>query len=378
MKELVFAGEGIVYGPGSIECVKNIKSSKVCITTGGSSMIKNGVIKKLEEYLKESNNEVLIHSGIKQNPDKEDVLKGLEKLNLFKPELIIAIGGGSTMDATKVMTIMYENQDIKIDDLKDIELPQKRNKTKLICIPSTAGTASEVTKSAVITFQEENIKIGLKSKAFIPDMAILDGNLTLSMPDHVVAESGIDAVTHAVECYINKGLDDFVEPIARESVRGLFENLPNSYNNKDIDSRQKVLNYQCMAGLSFVNIGLGMCHGISHAIGGMFHLGHGLINGIALPYVLKFNSRDNGVSGKLAVLGKDIGKKDFIKATIELNETLKLPKSFKEAGISEKDFYDNLEELVENSLKGSTKANVIMPTREEMKDLLIDIWHGNI
>ena len=375
MKNLKFGGEAIVTGIGSLKYLDNYKNMKAFIVTGGSSMIKNGTIDKIKAILEENGSGVYIHSGVKSNPDTEDVAAGLEAINIYKPDVLIAVGGGSAIDLGKVLSIMYENPDLDIEKMAFTRLPDKRRHLKLVAIPSTSGTGTEVTSASVITYKEHDIKIGLKSMAMIPDAAILDPEITMSMPDNVVAETGMDALTHAVECYINKKVDDFTECLAKGAIEGILGFLPLSYAEKTLESREKMHNFQCIAGLAFTNTGLGMSHGIAHAIGGKFNLGHGLTNAIALPYVLEFNSRSPEVCSRLDVLSNMAGR-DFIFAVRELDEKLHIPKTFKEAGIEENWFFQDFDALVDNSLMGSTRSNPVEITKEEMSDLLRVMYNG--
>lgn len=376
MKSLIFGGENIIIGRGAIESLKDVKAAKAFIVTGGRSMLESGVIARIQDLLGKTGCETYVYRGIKKNPDTDDVLGGVAKMNEFQPDLLIAVGGGSPMDAAKVMSLMYENPNITFDNVLTVPLPTKRTKLKFVAIPSTSGTGSEVTRAAVITFRDNAIKIGIKTPAFIPDIAILDADLAMTMPDNVVAETGLDALTHAVESYINTNLDDFTESMARCAVEGLFTYLPQSYKNKTVESREKVHHYQSLAGLAFDNVGLGMAHGISHAIGGMFDLGHGLTNGIALPYVLQFNSQNEQVSNKLGLLARAIGQEDFIKAVESLNSALSIPRSFKEAGINAEQFKDKFAILVQNSLKGATRINPIAVSEAQMAYILTCMFEG--
>ncbi len=293
----------------------------------------------------------------------------------FDPDVVVAVGGGSAMDASKVMTLMCEYKTLTIDEIREGNAPEKRQKITLVAVPSTSGTASEVTRAAVVTFVEENIKVGLKSLAFIPDIAILDGELTLSMPKHVVVETGMDALTHALESYINVNADDFCKPMSRAAAEGIFQWLPQSYLKGDIESRQKVHNFQSLAGLSFQNAGLGMSHGIAHAFGGRFGTGHGLLNAIALPVVMAFNAQDPRVAEDLRILGEIIGG-DVIGRIVAMNATFEVPKTFKEAGIPEEEYLAHYEELLANSLKGSTAKNPIPMDEESMAGVLKQLYYG--
>lgn len=376
MKELRLHGEAIITGLGSIQYLSNIDMSRVCIVTGQGSTLKNGTIDKIIKILEAKNCEYMLYTGIKKNPDTKSVLEGTAEMSRFKPDAVIAVGGGSAIDAAKVMAVFYDYPELDFDNAEQGNIPEKRKSIRFIAIPTTSGTGTEVTKSAVITYKDSNIKIGLKSPAFIPDIAILDGELTLTMPLKVAAETGMDAMTHAVECYINKNLDDYTECLAIGAVIGLFEHLPSSCINGDILSREKVHNYQSIAGSAFANVGLGMAHGISHAIGGLLDYGHGLINAVVLPYVLQYNSRDSEVELKLRKLAKAVEASDFIVAIKKLNAQLGIPDSLRTMGIDQESFDKYFEVLVDNSLKGSTRVNPVQVTREEMQHLLRSMYQG--
>lgn len=377
MKNLILGGQAIITGKGSLKSLKNITATRVFIVTGGGSMIANGTIAQVESMMQEKNCESYLYTGISKNPDTLAIMDGLDKMRQFHPDTVIAVGGGSPLDAAKVMVLLYDYPEITFDNILSLELPEKRH-TQLIAIPSTSGTGSEVTRSAVVTFKEKNLKIGLKSPALIPDLAILDPEITMTMPPNIVAETGMDAMTHAVECYLNTNLDDFTEVLAKGAVAGLFEYLPISYHLKTVESREKIHNYQCIAGIAFTNVGLGMVHGIAHAMGGKFNLGHGLLNAIALPYILQYNSQDKTVNQRLEKLATAIGSQDFIQSIYDLNEKLQIPKSFGDIGISQEQWNDSFAELVENSLQGSTKVNPIPMNTEKMADLLTCIFNGKL
>lgn len=376
MKKLIFHGNAIVTGRNSIEFLKNENFNKVFIVTGGKSMFKNGTIDKITKIFEDKGSEVFVHAGVSKNPDTESVISGLEDMNKFKPDVVIAAGGGSPIDAAKVMTLFYEYPKINFGNVFDISIPKKRKNTAFIAIPSTSGTGTEVTQVSVITFREKSLKLAIKAESLIPDLAILDPAITMSMPDNIAAETGMDALTHAVECYTNNNLDDFTESIAKGAIEGLIKYLPLSYKNKDIESREKVHNFQCMAGCAFANVGLGMVHGISHAFGGRYNLGHGLTNAIVLPYVLQYNSRNTLVSDKLKYLSKVIGSKDIIDEIKNLKKVLNIPVSIKEAGINKETFERDIELLVSNSMLGSTKVNPVSISKGEMKKMLIHIYEG--
>jgi alcohol dehydrogenase class IV len=376
MKTLKLYGDQLIIGRGSLKYLKSIKENKIFIVTGGKSAFKNGSIDKLEEYFDMQNKIYEIYSGIKKNPDTDTVLNAVSDMEKFKPDLVLAIGGGSAIDAAKVMTLFYDYKDLTFDNILIKGISNYIRKTKFIAIPTTSGTGTEVTKAAVITYKEKDIKIGLKSIAFIPDIAILDSELTMSMPANIVAETGLDALTHALEAYINHNLDDFTEVIAKGAIEGLLKFLPKSYNDKSIEAREKVHNYQAMAGMAFHNVGLGMAHGISHAFGGKYNYGHGLLNAICLPYVLNYNQKNDVVKEKLQYLSDVLKTDNVVDEVRKLNKELNIPKSFIELGLSENQFYNDLDDLVLNSLKGSTVSNPVSMNEIEMKKVLIEIFNG--
>ncbi len=377
MMNLKFYGERIISGPGSLASIEKLEAKRIMVVTGKSAMFKNGAISKIKKILEARDLEYQIYSGIGSDPDIDTVLDGLKSMKAFEPDLVLAIGGGSAIDAAKVMTLMCEYQDLTIEVLRTGQAPQKRKKIRLVAIPSTSGTATEVTRAAVVTFPDQGLKIGLKTEAFIPDIAILDGELTLSMPQNVVAESGLDALTHALESYINKNANDFTKAMSKGALEGLLKNLPSSYHKGDLESRQHVHNFQCLAGFAFQNAGLGMDHGISHSIGGHFGMGHGLLNAIGLPYVIAYNSRDQGVKEDLKALSQSIGK-DILSEIKALNKELRVPKSFQEAGIDETIFRRDYEGLLDNALKGSTIRNPVLMDRAEMDKVLKSIYYGKV
>jgi len=377
MKNLIFGGETLVIGKDSLEYLREFNNKRVFIVTGGKSMINNGTINKIKDIMSKNHCEIFVHQGVKANPDTEEVHLGLGLINNFKPDILLAVGGGSPIDVGKILALLYDYPDIDLDNILNTTLPEKRRKIVLIVIPSTSGTGSEVTKAAVITFRKLNIKIGIKCDALIPDVAILDPEITMTMSDRITAETGMDALTHAVEAYINKNGDDFTDCLAKGAVQGIVKYLPISYFERTFGSREKMQNFQCMAGLAFANSGLGMAHGISHAMGGKFNLGHGLANAIALPYVLKFNSRDAEVKRRLEELATVTDSSNFIESVAAMNRRLNIPKSFEAAGITESDFYDDFDALVENSLLGSTLVNPVKISKQEMAELLKMIFSGS-
>lgn len=376
MKELILGGQALVIGRGSLEHLATVEASRVFIVTGGSSMTKSGVIARIEAMMRQKGAVTAIYAGIPANPDTQVVLDGAAKMRAFAPDLVVAVGGGSALDAAKAIGLFAEYPDLDFTGALAGNLPSRRRTFRLVAIPSTSGTGSEVTKTAVITFRDRDLKVGLKTPAFIPDIAILDADLTLTMPAAVVAETGLDALTHAVEGYTNPAIDDFTAPMAVGAVAGLCEYLPASYAEGNIAGREKVHHYQALAGLVLGNVGVGASHGISHALGGKFGLGHGLINAIVLPHVIDFNSRDSRVKALYDRLAAAVGAADFATVVRGLSARLGIPASVAAAGLSADTFTAALPQLVANSLLGSTRVNPVTFTAGEMEALLRRAWAG--
>ena len=376
MQQIILGGDSLWLGRGAVKELGTLQAKRAFIVTGGSSMKRYGFLEQAEVALRSSGCEVYLHEGVPANPDTETVLAGVQAMREFQPDLVLAMGGGSPIDAAKVMTLFYEYPELTFAAAKEGRLPQKRQRTRLVVAPSTSGTGSEVTWAAVVTFREDEIKIGLKSNAFIPDIAILDPELTLTMPAAVAAETGMDAVTHAVESYLNKKRNPFSDCLAKEAVAGLLRHLGASCGG-DEEAREEVHYLQCMAGLAFHNTGLGLSHGIAHAIGGRYGLGHGLINAIALPYVLHYNRRDDWAKVREQELAKAAQVPDLAEALLKLRRTVAIPHSFADV-LSLREWQDGLDGVTAKALLGSTQVNPAEINAEEMRKLLNMIYHGRL
>lgn len=380
MRKLVLSGKGILTGEGSLLALKDLKYERALLVTGGSSMIKSGVIARAEKYLQMNGTETDLFSGVPKNPSIEDVLKGLVICRKFKPDVILAIGGGSAMDCAKAILLFYEFPYLNFENVLEFnkkgEIPTER-KTGLICVPSTSGTGSEVTRGTVITDPEKELKVPIMTDCLRPDLAILDPEITMTMPDHVAAETGMDALTHAIEAYTNHNLDDFDEGLCSSAIIGIMKWLPVSVFDKTLEAREKVHNYQAMAGIGFANVGLGMVHGIAHSFGAAYNMAHGLTNAIILPYVLRYNSRDAVVREKMAELSYRCHCDDIITEIEKMREKLGIPASFREAGITEEMYREKYDLLLEHAMLGATNVNPVKMTIEEMKKMLNVVYTGN-
>jgi alcohol dehydrogenase class IV len=377
MKELRFHGQSIVTGRGAISCLRALPAQRAFVVTGDRSMSANGTIEKIESLLAEANIACHVHRGIPSNPSPAHVREGIAAMREFRPDTVIGVGGGSALDAAKLMALFHVHPERRIEEAFRTGLPKERPGIRLVGIPGTSGTASEVTPAAVLTFSEENIKIGGRTPALIPDLAILDAEITLSMPRNVAAETGMDALTHAIEGFTHPDAEDFIGALASGAVEGLFAHLEASVQGAGIDAREKVHNFQCLAGCAFANSGTGMDHGIAHAFGGRFNLGHGLLNAVALPHVIRFNSRDARCKERYAYLARRIGAPDLAEAVLALNRAIGIPDAFSKIGVPEDAFEQDFERLVENSLKGPTRFNPAPVSAEDMRVLLREIFSGN-
>lgn len=375
MKEIVLSKQKVITGRGSLEKLSEFSGKRVMIVTGGQSMFRTGVIAKAESILEKNDCKVRTYSGISKNPTTTQILLGLEDMKLFRPEVVVAVGGGSPIDAAKVMTLFYDYPEFNFENVfGNPDLPHKLN-TIFVAVPSTSGTASEVTQVSVVTLAETREKKAIKTEAIRPDIAILDADLPDTLPKHIVAETGMDALTHALEAYINKNGNDFTDALAKEAIEGLLQYLLPSYIEGDALSREKVHNYQCMAGMAFSNSGLGMVHGVSHAFGGIYDMAHGLANAIILPYSMDYNKKDQEVKEKYNKLSGIIGK-DIIDAVRELQRKLDIPDSFMKAGIPEADYQDKFDRILAYSMKGSTAVNPIKVSEEDMKRFVNCVYYG--
>ena len=379
MKSVVLSGKAIVFGKNALEYLRQTEYKRTFVVTGGSSMMKYGVIDKVKEYVGGEGKSVQVYAGIGKNPTIREVLAGLAAMNEFKPDLVLAVGGGSAMDAAKAMLLFYEfpqfNFDNILDHIRDNTVPTER-KTGLICVPSTSGTGTEVTKGAVITDPERELKVPIMTPCLRPDVALMDPALPMTMPAKIAAETGMDALTHAIEAYINHNLDDYDAALCEGAIKGVMKWLPVSCTQATEESREKVHNFQCMAGIAFANVGLGMVPGIAHSWGGIYNLAHGLTNAVVLPFALEYNRRDPAVAAKLAELSHLCRCKDIVKAIADMKEALGVPHSFSDAGISQAQYKKEFALLLDHAMLGATNVNPVKMDRESMTKMLDAVYYG--
>lgn len=334
----------IYYGRGTLETLKEIPGKCAVIVVGGHSMQKFGFLDKVVAYLKEGGIESHVFEGVEPDPSIETVMRGAAFMREKNPDLIIAIGGGSPMDAAKAMWVFYEYPDKTFDDIKHpFTMPTLRIKAKFIAIPSTSGTASEVTAFSVITDYKTEIKYPLADFNITPDVAIVDPDIADTMPKSLVANTGIDALTHATEAYVATLATPFTDPLAIYAIKMLFAHLQKSYDG-DSGAREQVHYAQCLAGMAFSNALLGITHSMAHKTGAVFDIPHGLANAIFMPYVIQYNAKATDKYADIALAlnlegdTAEILTKKYVDAILALNKKLGLPKSLKEAGVDKAKF----------------------------------------
>lgn len=379
MRKIVLSKDGIITGKGSLSYLASISYKKAFVVTGGNSMKRAGVIDRVMDYLKEAGCEGILHDGITKNPSIEEVMEGVAQMKEINPDVIIAVGGGSAMDAAKGMLLFYEFPELNFENVLEKNsqglIPAKRN-TGLICVPSTSGTGSEVTRGTVITDTAKELKVPIMTDCLRPDLAILDVDIVMTMPYSVAAETGMDALTHAIEAYTNHNLEEFNEAICKGAIVGIMKYLKQSCEEKDETAREKVHYYQAMAGIGFANIGLGMVHGIAHSFGAIYDMAHGLTNAIILPYVLEYNRRDEKVAAKLEELSYACRCQDIVEEIDKLKAELHIPVSFKEAGITEEMYLEKRKLIIEHAMLGATNVNPVKMDKESITKMVDLVYYG--
>jgi len=378
MRPMKLAGSQLMFGEGSLAHLKTLKGKRALIVTGGSSMKKSGILQKTIDYLKEAGIDSSVFEGVEPDPLFSTVYRGSEAMKQNQPDIIIGLGGGSAMDAAKAMWVYYEHPELKT--LKDIvppnPIPKLRNKAILVCIPSTSGTASEVSRSVVITDDETHIKYGIGNMEMMPDIAICDPQVTITMPKNITAETGMDALTHALEALVSNRANYLSNILAKNAAKDIIKNLPKAYEQgNDIGYRETMLNASLVAGLAFTNVSLGIVHSMAQTLGSLFSISHGLADAIILPYVMKFNIGDTTAANAYSALATELGKSDLVNVVQELNKSIGIPQYMAEVMPDEKKYMESLEVMAELALKdGCTKTNPIIPTIDQFKALFIEVY----
>lgn len=397
--------ERIYHEFGSISYLEKLPNANRIMIVTDRVMLQLGNVDKIIHQLRKRRNPVMIDifSDVESDPSVDTVLNGAEAMRKFKPDTIIALGGGSPMDAAKAMWLFYENPEANFDDLRlkfaDIrkrvfKFPKLGRQAQLVAIPTTSGTGSEVTSFAVVTDKVNDIKYPLADYELTPDVAIIDPTLVMTVPASVTADTGVDVLTHAIEAYVSIMATDYTDALALKAIQLVFDYLPKAYRNgNDKEAREKMHNASCMAGMAFTNAFLGINHSLAHKLGGEFHIPHGRANAILLPYVIKYNAtkpskfvafpkyKEFVADKKYAEIARFLGLKantveegvqSLIDAVNNLLVELNIPKTIKECGVLEEQFLAKVDKLSLDAFDDQcTPANPRLPLVEELKGIYL-------
>lgn len=383
----------LYHGEDSLSSLKTLEGKKAIVVVGGGSMKRNGFLDKAVDYLKEAGMEVKLYEGVESDPSVDTVMKGAAAMREFQPDWIVAMGGGSPIDAAKAMWVFYEYPNTSFEDIiQPFSFPQLRKKAKFCAITSTSGTATEVTAFSVITDYQKGIKYPLADFNITPDVAIVDPELAETMPKKLVAHTGMDAMTHAIEAYVSTLHCEYTDALALHAIKLIHNNLKKSYDG-DMNSRHIMHDAQCLAGMAFSNALLGIVHSMAHKTGAAFtggHIIHGCANAMYLPKVIQFNAKNAEACKRYGEIAKFIDLKgntneELVRALYDelrsMNDQLNIPQGIKNYGpggvkadesiIDEKEFLDKLPTTATNAIGDAcTGSNPRQPSQEEMEKLL--------
>ena len=394
----------------ALDEVGNVMQKKKAFIVTDSFLYKNGYTKPITDKLDEMGVTHTTFFNVAPDPTLACAKEGVVAMNAFQPDCIIAVGGGSAMDAGKIMWVMYEHPEVDFLDLAmrfmDIRkrvytFPKMGEKAYFIAVPTSAGTGSEATPFAVITDERTGVKYPLADYELMPNMAIVDADFHMTAPKGLTVASGIDAVTHCLEAYASMMATDYTDGLAIRSLQMIFQYLPRAYDNGPNDpvAREKMANAATMAGMAFANAFLGVCHSMAHKLGAFHHLPHGVANALMIDYVLRFNAaevpakmgtfpqydhphtlaRYAEVADALGVKGRTDADKleGLIKKIDELKDYVGIKKSIQEYGVDEKNFLDTLDDMVEQAFDDQcTGANPRLPLMSEIKDMYLRAYYG--
>lgn len=406
--EKVYIKKGCL--PVALDELKTVMGKKKAFIVTDTFLYQNGCTKPITDKLEEMGIQHTTFFDVAPDPTLACAKAGAEEMRRFQPDCIIALGGGSAMDAGKIMWVMYEHPEADFMDMAmrfvDIRkriytFPKMGEKAYFIAIPTSAGTGSEVTPFAVITDEQSGVKYPLADYELLPNMAIIDTDFHMTAPKGLTAASGIDAVTHALEAYASVMATDYTDGLAKQALQAIFKYLPRAYENgqTDVEAREKMANAATMAGMAFANAFLGVCHSMAHKLGAFHHLPHGVANALMIEEVLRFNAseapekmgtfsqydhphtlaRYAEIADCLGVKGKTDEEKleGLIKAVNDLKNRVGIKKTIKDYSIDEKDFLDRLDEMVEQAFDDQcTGANPRYPLMSEIKQMYLNAYYG--
>lgn len=369
-------GPQIMYGRGSIGCLIEKNFRNVMLVTE-QFIVDSKISKKVTNILGLQGADYHVFSGVKPDPTVDLVIKALDMMVNKKPDCIIALGGGSSIDTAKAMMYFF----MKMDKNKEV------NKPYFIAIPTTSGTGSEVTSYSVITDTKEGKKIAFDNPIMMPDLAIVDSKFTVTVPEKVTADTGLDILTHSIEAFVSKKSNDYTDTLAEGAIKIVFSYLFRAFKDgKDEVSREKLHNASTMAGIAFNNSSLGVNHSLAHALGARFHIPHGRANAMLMPHIIRYNSENKQAQSRYAYIAKSIGIEvsdernsvnALIKAVEILNEKLGIPYSLKDMGIEKEEFYYAIDEMVDKAMNDiCTKDNPRVPSRIDFIKIYENLYEG--
>ena len=388
----------LYHGKGSLSELKNLKGTKAILVLGGGSMKRFGFVDRAVGYLKEAGMEVELFENVEPDPSVETVMKGAEKMREFQPDWIVAMGGGSPIDAAKAMWVFYEYPETSFEAIiQPFSFPTLRTKAKFCAVPSTSGTATEVTAFSVITDYSKGIKYPLADFNITPDVAIVDPDLAETMPAKLVAHTGMDAMTHAIEAYVSTLHCNYTDPLALHAIKMIKENLKKSYDG-DMDARAKMHDAQCLAGMAFSNALLGIVHSMAHKTGAAFtgdHIIHGCANAMYLPKVIQYNAKVQSAAKRYAEIAKFLGLKGssnkalvaaLVQMLRDMNDSLDIPQAIKYYGkggvksdtsiIDENEYMQKLRTVATLAIGDAcTGSNPRQPSQADMEKLLEAVYY---
>ncbi|HIY98129.1 MAG TPA: iron-containing alcohol dehydrogenase [Firmicutes bacterium] len=388
----------LYHGENALAELSNLKGKRAVLVLGGGSMKRFGFVDKAVGYLNQAGMDVKLIENVEPDPSVETVMRGAEIMREFEPDWIVAMGGGSPIDAAKAMWVFYEYPDTSFDDIiQPFSFPTLRTKAKFCAIPSTSGTATEVTAFSVITDYHKGIKYPLADFNITPDVAIVDPALAETMPPKLTAHTGMDAMTHAIEAYVSTLHCNYTDPLALWAIKMIASDLKNSYEG-DMEARKNMHDAQCLAGMAFSNALLGIVHSMAHKTGAAYsggHIIHGCANAMYLPKVIAYNAKVPEAAERYAEIAKFLhlegnGTEELVKALIQMlrdmNDQLNIPQAIKYYGeggvkadasiIDEKEFLAKLPEVAKNAIGDAcTGSNPRQPSQEEMEKLLLAVYY---
>ena len=380
MRPMKLAGSELMFGKGCLEYIHNIPEKRIFIVVGGSSMDRSGILAKVEGLFHDNGAVTTVFRGVEPDPSFQTVWAGAQAMKEFQPDLIVGLGGGSAMDAGKAMWVYYEHPELTTLEqiLTASPFPKLRAKARYLCIPSTAGTASEVSRSVVISDNETGMKHGLGNMEMMPDIAICDPEVTRSLPAKITAETGMDALTHALEALVSNRANYVSNILATQAAMDIVHTLPKACaDGNDMDARETMLNASMVAGMAFTNVSLGIVHSLAQTLGGFYHVAHGLADAIILPYIIRFNAGEPYADAAYKKMAALLGGEDLAAIVEQLNAKLGIPATLRDVIPDEADFLSKVDAMAPVAkADGCTKTNPIIPTVEQFAQLFKICYYG--